>query len=143
MNFWYNRNVTTLYAKLFSMGTYDNVGCLEVGAGANQQNKVELIVGQFSSISADTTQSANTWYNMAVRRVSGQASIFMNGSILTLNSGGTSASLPLSINNTSNPFMGRDLFTGRISVVQLYKGVALDNAQILQNFNALRWRYGI
>ena len=143
MNFWYNRDVTNLYAKLFSLGQYGSVGCLEVGPAANQQNKVELIIGQFSVISANPTQSANTWYNMAVRRVSGQASIFMNGSILTLNSGGTSASMPLSINNTSNPFMGSQPFSGRISVVQLYKGVALSNAQILQNFNAFRERYGV
>lgn len=141
MNFWYNRSTTNLYAKLFSLGQYGSVGCLEVGPAANQQNRVELIIGQFSVISASPTQSANTWYNMAVRRTSGQASIFMNGSILTLNGGGTSASLPLSINNTSNPIIARENFTGRISVVQLYKGVALNDAQMLQNYNALVGRY--
>ena len=143
MNFWYNRTVTSLYAEIFTLDIYNNPGCLVVGPGANQQNKVEVIIGQFQSINASVTQSANTWYNMTVRRLSGQASIFMNSNILTLGSGGTSASMPSSINSTVNPIIAKSAFNGRVAIVQLYKGIALSNAQILQNFNALRGRFGV
>jgi hypothetical protein len=40
-------------------------------------------------------------------------------------------------NNSSEPL------NGRISDVMIYKGLGLTSAQLSQNFNALRGRYGI
>jgi len=137
INFWYYLSVPTLYAKIFNIGSYSNSGSLQVGVGANAFNRVELILGQFETVTAEATQSANTWYNMTVRRQSGQASMFLNGNILDLNSGlGTSSLLPASINNTSNPIIGSvgDYFNGRIARMELYKGIALSNSEISQSY---------
>jgi hypothetical protein len=51
--------------------------------------------------------------------------------------------MPSSINSTVNPIIAKSAFNGRVAIVQLYKGIALSNAQILQNFNALRGRFGV
>jgi hypothetical protein len=144
MNFWYNRTTTGLYAKIFGIGAYGNPGCLQVGVAANALNRVELIIGQFSNITAETTILTNTWYNMTVRRRSGLASIFMDGSVLSLNGGfGPSASMASSINNTSNPVIGSvgDYFHGKIARIELYKGVALSDTEISASYASLKNTY--
>jgi hypothetical protein len=141
MNFWYNMTVPNLNAKLFNLDIFDNPGCLTVGPGSNAVNRVELVIGQFQVINANVTQSANTWYNMTVRRQSGQASIFLNGSILTLTSGVTSSAMTSSINSTSNPIIAKENFNGKIARIELYKGVALSNSEISQSYESLKNTY--
>jgi hypothetical protein len=144
MNFWYNRTTTSLYAKIFGIGRYSIAGSLEVGVGSNTLNRVELIIGQFEVITAETTILANTWYNMTIRRRSGLASIFIDGSVLSLNGGfGPSASMASSINNTSNPVIGSvvDYFHGKIARIELYKGVALSDTEISASYASLKNTY--
>ena len=90
------------------------------------------------------TRSTNVWYNVTIVRASSVASLYVNG-VLT----GTPFSMTTDV-NLANPnlWLMRSQHTtgqftaGDISAFSVYN-TALSPNNILQNFNALRGRYGI
>jgi hypothetical protein len=38
---------------------------------------------------------------------------------------------------------GSEFFNGRIALIRVYKNTTFNQAQVLQNFNSIRGRYGI
>jgi Concanavalin A-like lectin/glucanases superfamily len=90
--------------------------------------------------------SANTWYNAVITWTSGSANTYLNGVPVTVN-----ASTPNGFTGTFNSIVvgkGFSLggtersFIGSIGAVQIYNRVLSAN-EVLQNFTALRGRYGI
>ena len=90
------------------------------------------------------TASSNTWNNIVFSRIGSTLSTYVNGSLDGSNS------------NSSNSTNGETLrigtfidttqnynFDGRISNFMVYKGKGLTAAEIQQNFNAHRARYGL
>lgn len=87
----------------------------------------------------------NTWYNAVITWISGSANTYLNGVPVTIN-----ASTPNGFVGTfGSVVIGKGFslandrsFIGTISVVQIYNR-ALTTSEVLQNFNALRGRYGL
>jgi hypothetical protein len=97
-----------------------------------------------SSISGSSTLSLSTWYNIAITFASNTFSIYLNGSLVT--STNTASNTAYYINGYMG--LGRDadsansFLNGRIANYCFYnKG--LTATEVLQNFNAIRGRYGI
>jgi hypothetical protein len=88
------------------------------------------------------TLSSNTWYHITAVRSAGVATLYVNGIFEV--SGAMTGNIP-----TTNPFTignGHDYtseaFSGNIPYVKVYNK-ALSAAEVQQNFNALRGRFGI
>ena len=88
----------------------------------------------------------NSWYNISLSLGGGQLRMYVNGSLYSTVSteviptniyGGIYLGKRWDINSAGDEF-----FTGRIPSVKIYNR-ALTQAEITQNFNALRGRYGI
>jgi hypothetical protein len=92
------------------------------------------------------TLSANTWYNAVITRVPGSVYTYLNGAVVTSNSA-NSAGFAGSMNNVT---IGRGFhlgsteryFIGEIGSVSIYNA-ALTAAQVLQNYNAAKGRFGL
>ena len=90
---------------------------------------------------SNTLIELNKWYNICVLRNNGVTYLYINGTLDRYANNNIDAS-------SENPFViARDHVNGRflnsnISVVQVYNR-ALSEAEIEQNFNSLRQRYGI
>jgi hypothetical protein len=94
---------------------------------------------------------ANTWYHIGLTYAGGGATstnkkLYINGVNRAFDTSG-SANLNIPANATLN--IGRDggrttaYFNGRISNFKIYNNKALSAAEVQQNFNALRGRFGI
>jgi hypothetical protein len=101
-------------------------------------------VGTGSIFNIASGYSANTWINVAVTRIGSTISLYTNSNLIATatNSeifGTATGNLNIGIdgNNTSEPFKGK------IATVQIYKNKGLSAAEVSQNFNALRGRYGL
>lgn len=101
-------------------------------------------VGSDYVIPNTANYGANQWHNVVVTRIGSAITMYVNNvSVATAtnsNTFGTATgilNIGIDGNNSSEPL------NGRISNVMIYKGLGLSTAQVSQNFNALRGRYGI
>jgi hypothetical protein len=133
-------------------GTTGNIGPrLEQNSSGNLNWVVSGNTGNNSVADNFTVQSsgllANTWYNAVITWTSGSGNTYLNGVPVTVN-----ASTPsVFVNVFNNVVIGKGFhldsastrsFTGKIPSVQIYNRV-LTTAEVQQNFNATRSRYGI
>lgn len=95
----------------------------------------------YQTVLSTWVQVVYVWKNVAVNSLE----TFINGSSI----GSVSHTLPSLLNTSANLYLGSynggefsQWFNGRIGVVRLYN-TALTAAQVLQNFNADRSKYGI
>ena len=88
------------------------------------------------------TVVANQWTQVIVNRVGTAVKMFLNGaqigSTWTTSNSFTDGAFVL---GTDYPLNAR-FFQGRLSSVKIYKGKGLSNNEILQNYNALKGRFG-
>jgi hypothetical protein len=101
-------------------------------------------VGTGSIFNIASGYSANTWINVVVSRIGSTIILYTNSnSIATATNSdifGTATgnfNIGIDGNNTVEPFKGK------IANVLIYKNKGLSASEVLQNFNALRGRYGI
>ena len=87
--------------------------------------------------------NVNTWYNIVISRISGITYFYSNGSLIVsapdsgnIGSWGTSF-------NIGRYGGGGLIHQGNISNILVYKNKGLTEAEVEQNFNATRSRYGI
>jgi Concanavalin A-like lectin/glucanases superfamily len=89
-----------------------------------------------------TTLTTNTWYMSAFTFNGSVCNLYLNGALV----GSATSAGGVILNSTQNLFIGYrvqgNAFSGNIPNVMLY-GRELSAAEIKQNFNALRGRYGI
>lgn len=90
-----------------------------------------------------SAHTVNTWYNIVISRISGITYFYSNGSLVnsaadTGNIGSWGTTL-----NIGRYGGGGYIHLGSISNLFVYKGIGLTAAQVLQNFNALRGRFGL
>jgi hypothetical protein len=121
-----------------------------------EQGSYWLYVSESNQIMWDTYQNniqnrqihifnflSNVWYNVSATYSSSQKIIYVNGNAVSSISGGnqlTSASTDIRIGADTSSF--QYLLNGNISQVSIYNR-ALTAAEIQQNFNATRSRFGI
>jgi hypothetical protein len=121
----------------------------------NSSNKVFLqhnSSAPVNNITGNTNILANTWYHVAATFETGVGlKLYVNGSLDASNS--NTATFSLSDPQRGPKYIGRsdtssfgtvpNYFSGSIESVKGYSGKALTAAEVQQNFNALRSRYGI
>jgi len=107
--------------------------------------KMQFFGGDDAAINITTndTISASQWYHYTVSRISGVTTIYLNG--VSQNSHTGSVSIP---NDKTELRIGishenDEAFNGRISNVKVYKGKGLSASEVLQNYNAVKSRFGL
>jgi hypothetical protein len=106
-------------------------------------------IGYTGYESAANIVTINRWYHMVhtINRPSGNTRVFLNTTSV-INSSTSTHSMTFSANiqiaqqgtNTANAFARR--FTGKIGSVRIYNRV-LSTAEVLQNYNATKGRFGL
>jgi hypothetical protein len=113
----------------------------------NNSNRVEFIAqAATKSYSTNATINTNQWYHVVVTH-GATGAIYINGVAQTISGSGNTSPLFITLANSGSLKVGRSLFTseafnGRIGLTRLYNR-ALTAAEVLQNFNATRNRYGV
>jgi hypothetical protein len=85
--------------------------------------------------------SLNTWYNLIVTRISGTTYLYKDG--LSIRQASDTHNYP-SQNLTLGMYgalSGNFYLGGMISSVKLYKGKGFTSSEVLQNYNATKWRF--
>jgi hypothetical protein len=102
--------------------------------------------GGGTAVSSPTnTIKAQVYHHVVVSRIGSNLRLYVDNNIAaeqtnTFNFSNTT--YPPTIGNYSHSY-GEIPFAGRIPIVRIYKGKGLTQAEIQQNFNATRGRYGI
>lgn len=137
----------SLCAWAYATSGSNNAWIVSYGTAATSQSRflgrvgTTYYFGGFSNDIIASGLSINTWFYMVGVYDGANASIYINGALVsgptarTWNTGSTNFQLGRQTN-------GAEYWTGRISHVSVYN-VALNATQVSQNFNALRGRYGI
>ena len=141
-------------ACLFNCGNITNVNIIflhlvisgdssTTGTGFYLYKNQGGVVGQTQTVSI----SQNAWHQVVVSKIGTSLNFYLDNSqvgstITDSNAWGssTSNSRIATLNSTGSY---ADNFQGSISVVRIYNGKGLTAAEIQQNFNALRGRFGI
>jgi hypothetical protein len=107
-----------------------------------QSKLIMQIFPSLQYLGTSTTLSSNTWYNLCITYNNRSANWYINGSYNTTNLFSSDfISTPTATLLAKTPYTQYQ-FNGRIPSVKYYNR-ALSQAEITQNFNALRGRYGI
>ncbi len=128
---YYTGSVSTTNEWQIMMSDTANFNLYRAGSG--------YVIGNVAS-----GYSISQWINLVVTRTGSTISMYANNNLIATATNSTvfgtaTGNLNIGIdgNNTSEPF------SGRISNVTIYKNKGLSAAEVSQNFNALRGRYGI
>jgi hypothetical protein len=140
---WFKSTTTAgrsavLIGKTDSVGSYNGINILTSGTEIYGQVK-----GSGDQIISGSLLSQNTWYNFTLTYSSGISySSYLNGSLLGTNTlvSFTFSTQPLRIARSLDSFW--TIYKGQVSNAMIYNR-ALSAAEVQQNFNALRGRYGI
>jgi hypothetical protein len=101
---------------------------------------LQIYIGSLAA-SSSAVFSTNTWYHVAATRSGSSVTLYVNGSSVATGTNSTAISttyldVGYRTSNSNHPF------NGRISVYGLYN-TSLTSAEVSQNFNSLRGRYGV
>ena len=133
----------------FIMADSNAIGRMELsvygGASSSGPSTTLGYSGNGTSLyfSASYSLYANTWYNIAFTNTGSSQVYYVNG--VAVGSAATSVSWPNSAMNVlggQNPGSYSGYMAGNFSIIKTYSR-ALTSAEITQNFNSLRYRYGI
>ena len=86
--------------------------------------------------------SSNTWYIATFTRSGNSTSIYINSILDATGTNSTSITTNLSYRIGNGPDYNSEIYAGNIASVKVYNR-ALTAAEVSQNFNALRGRFGI
>jgi|DEB0MinimDraft_10_1074344.scaffolds.fasta_scaffold129485_1 hypothetical protein len=136
---------TTKDNVIFNIGDHAGSSGIVFYAFNNSNNALSVVTNSAVAFSSGTVP-LTTWTHTALVRSGSTNTLYINGtSIGTFTNSATfsgSGNAYLGVNYLNGTF-GTGYFDGKISSARLYKGKALTAAEIQQNFNALRGRFGI
>ena len=150
---WYKLSATTPNDQGIlndTAGTFSSGSVLFKARQNSSGGKVSLQAYDFSSVggrilTSSTTIAANIWYNATVTRIGNSFTLYING---RSESTGTFAG-SMNFNNNSGTYIGYSILdaangylNGNIPMIKIYKGKGLSSSEILQNYNAIKSRYG-
>ena len=100
--------------------------------------------GNSNALRATTNISTSTWTHVSIVRLSGTITIYING-VASGSVSNSYSSSPLNLIGAIAQGGAPNFYflNGRISNLRIYKGKGLTAAEVSQNFNALRGRFGI
>lgn len=144
--------VGAIVVKRIGDPTYEQLSLAVAGDANGNTSGTKLIFNDVQNLSllriGITTNSYNddNWHNAVVTRTSTSTILYVDGVSLV-----TQTSSAINLSTTSKVFIGRSgnnqtvggiPFNGSIALTQLYNR-ALTQAEITQNYNALKGRYGL
>ena len=139
---WVYKTETAANRYVWDFGS--NGGTLSSGTSVSQGFRYYNPSAGFGSLyTAGPIHNINTWYNIVISRISGTTYFYSNGSLIT------SAADSGNIGSWGTTFNigryggGGYEHQGILSSLLVYKDKGLTAAEIQQNFNATRGRYGI
>jgi hypothetical protein len=140
---WVYKTETVANRYVWDFGS--NGGTLSSGTSVTQGFRYYNPSASFGSLyTAGPIHNINTWYNIVISRISGTTYFYSNGSLIT------SAADSGNIGSWGTTFnIGRYgggsgyEHQGILSSLLVYKDKGLTAAEVQQNFNATRGRYGI
>ena len=137
INIWYKLSTVSNYSCLFSLGGSNSpYGALYVNRFSS--NSLLFYAGAIK-LQPTIEQLQNVWYNITF--IGNTSSIYLNS--VKLQESAYSTSFPQTdFVIGANQSAYSECMNGNISAVQIYNK-ALSDAEITQNFNATRGRYGI
>ena len=109
----------------------------------NSSSQLVLYNGTTLYITSSTTLPINNWYHFCISRIGSTTTMYVNSSSV-----GSTNTLPTSLTD-GNCFIARtneaaiNYFIGRISSIRSYKNKGLTLTEVLQNYNALKHRFGL
>jgi hypothetical protein len=135
---------SVLYSQTVSGVNYFLFGVDTVGVNG-RVSWIGTLSGGGTPIYASGSYLRNTWNHAVASRINGIVTVYLN------TNAGTPTSNTVDFTNTTYvPTIGDEShhgssnsWRGDISVLRIYKSKGLTQAEITQNFNALRGRYGI
>lgn len=89
------------------------------------------------------TVVTNVWQNFTYTFNNGIGKFYKNGALLATKSGMTVSPNTFTNFYVGSPSQGVNTVNGKVSTVGIYSSKVLSDEEILQNFNALRGRYGL
>jgi hypothetical protein len=142
--FYDTSSISLPYSVLYSQTT-SGVNYFLLFVGSNQVGWVGTLSGGGTVISASGTYLRNTWNHAVVSRISGVVTVYLNGV------GGTPTSNTTNFTDTTYvPTIGDEShhgtnysWTGYVPILRMYKGKGLTSSEVLQNYNALKGRFGL
>jgi hypothetical protein len=143
INYWFYANSlsgTPTIVDTRTDGTGSGSGFSDVFTGGNKYN---TFVNNATRYTTNASFVVSTWYNICVTRSGSTTSVYINGTLDgtyadTLNISSNGLLIGRNINT-----VGTSYFNGRVSNVSIYNFKALTAAEISQNYNALKHRFGL
>jgi len=153
---WFNSNSVTNYRNVLDcQWNYYGAATGNVGPRLEQisggilawaMSGDSAVNANYNGYNYPSTISANTWYNAVITRIPGSVNTYLNGATALTNQTNSQGF----VNAMNNVTIGRGFalggseryFSGNIGPVTIYRE-ALTAAQVLQNFNATKGRFGL
>ena len=149
---FFDSGTTQAYAGLVVNGQSggSDTTAFQFGKGGNtdgegRTNRIEFVRGlangSFAIYDSVNTLQPNTWTHMIATRIGTTVKLYTNGvevDSMTDSGSYSNTALRVGINRGAQVY-----WSGRVSNVRIYKGKGLTAAEISQNFNATRSRFGI
>ena len=133
-DFWINpTNWNATYGPIFT--TTVNNG---FWIGKNASNFVLRGYNVADDLQYATFPTVNVWTNLIIRRISGVINIYYN--LVSVVSGNVTRNYPQGVSEISRDGI-TNVFSGKISSIKYYNR-ALTTAEMLQNYNTLKTRFG-
>ena len=148
---FYQTSVTSSFGDRIWCQTVSGTNYFIVQAGTDvASNSQPQIVFTFATSGGGTgivspiVYPLNQWNHFCVSRISNVVSIYMN-SIFSISAACTQDFSNITYVPTIGQFTHTNSngFHGRIALIRVYKGVGLTAAQVAQNYNALKSRFGL
>jgi hypothetical protein len=136
---WFKQNVSGTVDVIYGYGNF--VAGQFFGVFYNASNRIVFWGWDASDYITSYTISTNVWYNVAITYINPTVYIYVNGYLIGQNNytANTVATYSMIGVNTSGP---ANYLHGNIANVQVYNR-ALSAAEVLQNYNAQKSRFGL
>lgn len=139
---WFKTSSTTKYQDIFDAADSDGVWII-----TNYGATTQTIFAGFNTLSGYMSYSsylANTWYQVTLTGSGTTNTLYINGTQAATGSQAVTSSINLTTARIGQVDGDRaaEYLVGNVSSFKLYNR-ALSAAEVLQNFNALRDRYGL
>jgi hypothetical protein len=142
LEIWFNSSITILSNKImFDQRGVPTVNGQPVIYISSLAKPIFYLEGSGNLITGTTTIILNTWYNIIVSKISGVYTLYVNGT--SEGTASNSVSVPTSRISLGIDYINQSAFSGRIPIARSYKNKGLSAAEVSQNYNVIKSRFGL
>lgn len=143
---------SSVITKRVGAPTYEQLSIFIAGDANGNTSGTKLVINDVKSISLNRLLISNNsyndglWHYVTTTRTSTTTNLYIDGSFIT-----SVSSSAIDLSTSSKVFIGRggdnqtvvgNAFSGSIGITQLYNKL-LSQQEVLQNYNAMKGRYGL